>query len=275
MSLTFIIGETGAGKTAFATYLLKEKYITEGRNLLRRSCRIIEEANRKYDRNYTVPDKVPFYTNYNVKLHVGYRKYYEPYFLNGYYFGVENEEIDTERIAPGSTLVVDEAQRIYDSRKSATFPDWASYAFEIHRQGYYDIYLLAQRGMLIDRNIKELGVHVIEIQRMENEKDAAGNVAKSTWYCREFENWSAAQQYIEKGEKTYKETTNVHEGNIFENFDSHEKLKEFLPAEGKDFDYPPQTKTEKITEREKKFYKSGKPKYRQEIEEKNKQENVI
>lgn len=100
MSLTFIIGETGAGKTAFATYLLKEKYITEGRNLLRRSCRIIEEANRKYGRNYTVPDKVPFYTNYNVKLHVGYRKYYEPYFLNGYYFGVENEEIDTERVAP-------------------------------------------------------------------------------------------------------------------------------------------------------------------------------
>ncbi|MCX4384851.1 MAG: hypothetical protein OSJ39_03535, partial [Clostridia bacterium] len=67
----------------------------------------------------------------------------------------------------------------------------------------------------------------------------------------------------------------VHEGNIFENFDSHEKLKEFLPAEGKDFDYPPQKKPEKLTEREKKFYKPGKPKYRQENEDKNKQENVI
>lgn len=258
--ITFIVGETGSGKTALATYFLIQKYLNEGKDIWKRSCSLIEEANRKFGRNYTLPNQVPFYTNYSVRLHVGYKEYYEPYFQNPYYFGVANEVMDTQFMAVGGVGVVDESQRIYNSRKSVTFADFVSYAFEIHRQARLELFLIAQRGKLLDCNIRELGVHVIEVVRMENEFDAAGNVTKSTWHCREFENWSEAQRYFERGEGEYTEKPYEYEGNIFESFDSYEKLEMFLPQKGKDFSYLPHKKPENVSKREEKFYKTGEPK---------------
>lgn len=258
--ITFIIGETGVGKTAFATYLLKRKYLNEGKDIWRRSCELVRKANEKYGRNYTLPDQVPFYTNYHIRLHVGYKKYYEPYFQNGFYFGVANEEMDTQFIAPGGVGVLDEAQHILNSRKSATFADFVSYAFEIHRQARLELILIAQRGKLLDCNVRELGVHVIQIVRMDNETDAAGNIVRSTWHCREFENWGEAERYLATGEGTYTDKVYVNEGNIFESFDSYEHLADFLPPKGLDFDYLPHKKPEHITKRQEKFYKPGEPK---------------
>lgn len=258
--ITFIVGETGSGKTALATYFLIQKYLDEGRDIHKRSCSLIEEVNKKFGRNFTPPDKVPFYTNYSMRLHVGYKKYYEPYFQNPYYFGVANKDMDTQFMAVGGVGVFDEAQRIYNSRKSATFADFVSYAFEIHRQARFELYLIAQRGKLLDCNIRELGVHVIEVVRMDNEFDAAGNIVRSTWYCREFENWGEAQRYFESGEGEYTETEYEYEGNIFESFDSYEKIEMFLPQQGKDFSYLPHKKPENVSKREAKFYEPGPPK---------------
>ncbi len=258
--ITFIVGETGSGKTALATYFLIQKYLNEGKDIWKKSCSLIEEANRKFGRNYTLPKQVPFYTNYSVRLDVGYKEYYEPYFQNPYRFGVANDEMDTQFMAVGGVGVFDESQRIYNSRKSVSFADFVSYGFEIHRQARLELYLIAQRGKLIDCNIRELGVHVIEVVRMENKFDAAGNVAKSVWHCREFENWSEAQRYFENGDGEYSETEYEYEGNIFESFDSYEKLEMFLPQKGKDFSYLPHKKPENVSKREEEFYKTGEPK---------------
>lgn len=259
MSLTFIVGDTGSGKTAFATYLLKTRYITEGKRIWRKSCALIAEQNVACGRNYSFPEQVPFYTNYRVRLHVGYKRYYEPYYFNPYYYGITNDRIATEYAALGGVLVFDEAQRIFDSRKSATFADFASYAFEIHRQGHYDIIMIAQRGKLMDCNIRELGVRVIEIVGMENETGSAGQITSSTWHCREFDDWRDAEKYFTRGEKTYTETEYTNRGNIFESFNSHERVKEFLPPEGLDFDYLPHEKPENVTERQAQFYQTGEP----------------
>ncbi len=258
--ITFILGETGAGKTAFATFLLKTKYIKEGKKIWRKSCDLIEEQNKKLGTNYSLPEQIPFYTNFHVKLHVGYKRYYEPYYFNPYYFGVSNEVMATEFAALGGVLVFDEAQRIFNSRKSASFADFVSYAFEIHRQGHYDIILIAQRGKLLDCNIRDLGVHVIEIAGMENEKGEAGHILRSVWKCREFDCWSEAEKNFTNGEKTYHEKEYVNSGNIFESFDSYERVKEFLPPEGLDFDYIRHGVIENLTARQKEFYKPGEPK---------------
>ena len=260
--ITFIIGDNGTGKTALATYFLQEKYINEGEEILRKSCELIRETNAELGTNYSLPDKVPFYTaNFRAKLHVGYKEYYEPYFLNGYYFGVANEEMDTQFVPPFSVLVFDEAQRIFNSRESSTFPEFVSYAFEIHRHARLDITLIAQRGMLIDCNIREVGVHVIEVVSMENEKDIAGNIFRSTWHCREFDDWSSAEAYLKSGEKTYKETTYTNEGSsIYASYNSFDKLTAFLPPKGKDFSYLPYEKPADVSEREAKFYNTARPK---------------
>ncbi len=272
MSITFIVGETGAGKTAYATYWLKHKYMYEGRKVWKRSCDLIRRANAEYGKNYTLPTQVPFYTNFHVKLHVGYKRYYEPYYQNGYYFGIANKEMDTQFIAPGGVLVLDESQRFLNSRKSATFADFVSYAFEVHRQAQLEIVLIAQRGKLLDCNVRELGVHVIQIVDMDNEKDAAGNVVRSTWHCREFENWTEAERYFTKGEGEYKETYPVNEGNIFRSFDSYEHLSDFLPPDGLDFDYLPHNKPQGMTKRQAKFYEPGEPKNYRKKEKKNSSE---
>ena len=95
---------------------------------------------------------------------------------------------------------------------------------------------------------------------MENKKNAAGVITKSVWTCREFENWNDAELYFEKGENTFTETTYENDGNIFDCFDSFEKIKEFMPPEGFDFDYLPHSKPALVSERQAKFYKPGEPK---------------
>lgn len=268
--ITFIVGEAGSGKTALATYLLKQKYIREGQAIHKKSCALIAEQSAKFGRNFTPPDRVPIYTNYHVRLHVGFNRYFEPYYFNPYYYGVTNDTMDTEYAALGGVLVFDESQRIFNSRKSATFADFVSYAFEIHRQGHYDIILIAQRGKLLDCNIRDLGVHVIEVVDMENETGAAGYIRSSKWHCRESDNWSDAEEYFTDGEKTYTETEYENKGNIFESFDSFERVSEFLPPKGLDFDYLPHKKPENLTAREEAFYKSGEPKgYRGGYKENN------
>ena len=271
-TITFIIGETGAGKTSLAKYFIQEAYRNEGKRILRRSCELIKKANKDFKRNYTLPEKVPIYTNFHVNLHIGYHRYYEPYYLNGYYFGVTNEKVETEYVVPGGWLFLDEAQRILNSRKSSTFADHASYGFETSRQADLRIILIAQRGKLIDCNVRDLGVHVINVVNMENETDAAGNVVRSVWNCREFDGWQAAEKYFQTGEGQYTEKPYINEGNIFKGYDSYEKISEFLPPKGKDFDYLPHTKPEQLTAREEKFYIKGEPKnYRTDPQESNSQ----
>lgn len=72
MSLTIITGITGAGKTGLATFRIENKYLTEGKEIWRRSCALIREQAEKYGREFSLPEQVPIYTNYHVKLHVGY-----------------------------------------------------------------------------------------------------------------------------------------------------------------------------------------------------------
>ena len=243
-----------------ATHLIKELYLTKRTEILRNSCSLINRLNEKFGRDLSFPDQVPVYSNYRVNLHVGYKKFFEPYFLNGYYFGIANEIMDTEFVVPGGYLFLDEMQRVLDSRLSSSFPGFSSYGFEISRQADLHFYLIAQRGMLFDKNIRDLGVHVIEVRGMENKKNAAGVITKSVWTCREFENWNDAELYFEKGENTFTETTYENDGNIFDCFDSFEKIKEFMPPEGFDFDYLPHSKPALVSERQAKFYKPGEPK---------------
>ena len=73
--ITFIVGETGAGKTAFATHLIKELYLTKRTEILRNSCSLINRLNEKFGRDLSFPDQVPVYSNYRVNLHVGSKNF--------------------------------------------------------------------------------------------------------------------------------------------------------------------------------------------------------
>lgn len=219
------------------TYFLKESYTAEGRTILKQCKERLEILNAQRKTALAVPDKPPFFADFNVKLHVGYKTYFEPYYINGFYFGLENEKMQTQFLPPYSQIFFGEAQRYYNSRKSSTFPDHVSRAYEMHRHYGYNIYLDVQRVMLIDANVRELCKRFIEVCGMQHTYDDMGRIIKTVFKCHEFNSWVDTNDYLTTGAETYKVTEYTNEGNIFECFDSFNFFENFLPPDGKNFNY--------------------------------------
>lgn len=232
-----ISGAPGAGKSSLNTYFIKKIYKEQGRTLLE-SCRAkISELNADRLNPLTLPDKPPIFSDFRVRFLVDYETFFEPYYINGYYLGFANERMQTQYLPPYSKVFLGEAQRYYNSRKSANFPDYVSRLFEMHRHYNLDIYMDVQRVMLIDSNIRDLCRHFIEVQSVNNVTDELDRIVKSVWQCREFSTWTAYSDYLSNGSQNYENKTYVHEGNIFDSFDSYAYFNAFLPGEGKDFNY--------------------------------------
>lgn len=237
--ITIIFGAPGTGKTSLNTYFLKNLYQTQGRALLTYTRGRIAAQNMKRAVPLAVPEKPPIFANYKVSFKTGYEKTFEPYYVNPYYMGLPNDLMPTQYLPPGSKVFISEAQRYYNSRKSATLPDFVSRLYEMHRHYGIDIWLDVQRANLIDLNIKEICKRFIEVREMRHEQDYAGRILRTAFRCREFDCWRAVEQYMETGAETYKKAVYRHEGNIFRSFDSYSYFEEFLPEEGKGFNYLP------------------------------------
>lgn len=226
------------GKSALNTYFLKQAYSTQGDVLLKKLNEKLDEQSRELKRAFNRPNKPPLFADFKAKIKVGYEKIYEPYFANGYYIGLPNEKLNVMHLPPYSKVFLSEAQRYYDSRKSAQFPSFISRFFEMHRHYGIDIYLDVQRPNLIDLNIKALCRSFIEVQGMQHIRDDNGQIIKTIFNCREFGNWTACEKYIGGDvDGNFTEKTYINDGNIFDCYDSHTYFKEFLPPQGKNFDY--------------------------------------
>lgn len=232
-----IFGAPGAGKSSLNTYFLKESYFKDGRTLQAAARAEIARINAGRSCKLTPPDKPPIYADYKVRFSVGYEEYFEPYYINGFYFGLPSKKMPTLFLPPCSKIFLSESQRYYNSRKSQTFPDHVSRAYEMHRHYGLDIYLDVQRLKLIDPNVRELCKHFIEVLGQKHVKDGLGRIVQTTFLCREFDNWLSVEDYLEHGTPAYREKQYIHKGNIFSCFDSFSFSKEFLPDEGRDFHY--------------------------------------
>lgn len=268
--ITIIFGEPGAGKTSLNTYFLKRLYREQGDRLLSYCREKILEQNRERLNPLTLPKQPPIFADFDVKFLTDYEEEYKPYYINGYYFGIKNDKMPTQYVPPGSKIFLSEAQRYFDSRKSATLPDHVSRAFEMHRHADYDITMDVQRAGLIDLNIRALCKRFIEVLRTEHEKTATGRIIKTTFFCREFPDWLAVDQYLSSGAQTYTETQYENKGNIYRCFDSKNHGADFVPSEGKDYNFLPFVgKGDKIPGALKMFYKTDAPKgYRTGAQEK-------
>lgn len=260
--ITIISGKPGVGKTALNTFFCERTYQNEREWLLKASCDRIEIINEEREKPLSLPAAPPIFTNFEVSFHIGYKKWYSPYYVNPYYLGLPNDKLVTQNVPPFSRIFISEAQRYYNSRKSQTLPDWVSRWYEMHRHFGLEIYMDVQRVKLIDLNIRELCKRFIEVQRMEHETEGAGLVIKTTWYCREFDNIQDFDEYINGAGNNYKETQYTYEGNIFSCFNSTSCFEEFLPAKGGDFDYLPylnKTAAENAQGESKRFYETCEP----------------
>ena len=229
--ITIISGAPGAGKSSLNAYFLDRTYKEEGQTLLKRSVAKIEEINKTRRHPLTPPSLPPIYSDFRVKIPAGYKKYYEPYYINGYYMGLANERLKTQFLPPYAKVFLGESQRYYNSRKSGNFPDFVSRFYEMHRHYGLDLYLDVQRVRLIDPNIRELCRHFIEVQYMEHVRDELGRIIHTVWHCREFSNWLDFEDYLNIGAVTYCETAYEYDGNIFACYDSFGFFENYLPED--------------------------------------------
>lgn len=233
--ITLIVGEMGVGKTALNTMFLLREYEEKRRWLLKNAISKIEKLNLSRKQKLSIPEQVPIYTNYDVKIHTGYKKWFKPYAVNPKKMGVPDDDAppDAEFLLPYSRVHISEAQNVWDSRAS-NMPRYQSKLFEEGRHFGVDLVLDAQRGKRLDLNIRGIAHLIIEVQYMEHEKDEFGNTVKTTWHCREFRKVREYESYLTTGEG-YTERTYEYNGNVFLNYDSKSCEKEFIPPEGKDF----------------------------------------
>ena len=110
-------------------------------------------------------------------------------------------------------------------------PDNVSRYFETHRHNYLTIIVDAQRGESLDLNIRSNANRFIEVLGMLNDEDAYGRVIRSTWYCREFYSLQDYEAYLAGKTANYRATVYRYEGNIFELYESRNRIIDFVPAD--------------------------------------------
>lgn len=241
--ITAIGGMPGAGKTSLLMAFIEGAYWAEGQEILDYSIKRIEEFNSTRLYPLEIPDKVPLFANFEARFKVDYEKWYKPYMINVYRFGLpggRGGKFRVQYLPPGSKLFLTEVQRYFDNRQSQSLPPWVSRAFEMHRHFGLDIYLETQRAMGVDNKIREIAGRFIEVMKQRHYKDELGNIARTVWECLLFNSVSDYDQYLKSGNTNGAKTfTYEYNGNIFDCYDSFACAKEFLPEDkpGAHFDY--------------------------------------
>lgn len=240
--ITQYFGTTGTGKSANLAHIVYDTFFRRGDKMLEQCTEQIEADNIEFGLNCTPPEKPPIFVgpHLDIKFEVDFEEFYEPYYLDPYRLGIDdNGEFETQGFPPYSLLIVPEAQRYYDSRQSATFPPRVSGEYEKHRHQKINIILESQRPDLIDRNIRRLTHLFVEMRGVKNETNFAGRVEKTIFHTREFKTWQAVDEYLNGNGKDYKDKTFVHKGNIFACYNSYACAREFMPKRRGDYDYLP------------------------------------
>lgn len=231
-SITIIGGVIGAGKTSLASAWGVDNMHGEKARERVHACKRELAIMQASGYNVTMPDKHLVYADYSIDYRSPYCGHRRSYDVDGYKLGFATEEFTPQLLPPHSFVILDEAQKYFNSRKSTQFADNVSRFWEQSRKFHLDIVLVVQRIGLIDLNIRELA-RIIFIDKLRFKYDWDGNIIQCIWTYRE---WDTYAEY-EAGERGQK-VTYIFDGNIFKYYDTSEgKLLYMQGLDTHDFDY--------------------------------------
>ena len=228
--ITIFAGEPGAGKTSLLSALAVNSMTTLARERLKKCNSIINVLNDNgYHYNY--PKEHITYTNFWCRSkHI---KWFTPrtaYDFDGTDFGLEDPEHETKNIFPCSFIFFMEGQSFLNSRASRYFRDSVSRAYENHRHWGLDIFIDAQRGTLIDINVREISGEIINVIGREILRDKMGRITEIKWNTQVFQASSTYEKYLETGKLEGEFETRVYSfpGNIHDCYESENNFALFL-----------------------------------------------
>lgn len=262
MPFIAVIGDAGAGKTSWINAQLARIVRFEGQRRQRLSIAEIEYINHSRQTPLTPPDQFPIYTNFDAQYKIGYEKVYKPYYMDESYFGLPNLGKTVIPVVPFSVVALQEMDDEYNSRERGLMVRSITGLYNKRRHWHLDIFIDLHKLMILDSILRTTADKVVEIQCSKHEKNFAGRITKTTWYCREFDDIKEAQKYVSSDGKdgVYRETEYTYEGDIFRCFDTHSCADEFVPKEGDDFIYlrqPSEVDIKKLPPEIAKFYSKG------------------
>lgn len=224
--ITLIFGIPGSGKTALNTYFAVMNMLNRQRYLS--SVAEIECLNEEgYNFSYP-PLQHSVFTNFTVYDKCKFSTGKFSYIFNPFEFSLPTDEMCYSILPPCSSLHIQEAQTVLNSRKSKSFRSCVSGAYENHRHIDLDIYLDMQRPKLADANVRELVNKFIKVLGMVHKTDSMGRILSTTWQTLEFENWSDVERYLNYSDsKIGVANEYTFEGNIFQCYNSKANKKKF------------------------------------------------
>ncbi|MDE5943803.1 MAG: zonular occludens toxin domain-containing protein [Clostridia bacterium] len=236
--VVIFFGPKGKGKSSLMGHFVDDYLYTQGDERWELSEQLIREENAERITPLSFPDRPPVYANTkykNLKTRTG--KAFEPIPIKGKEIGVSNDKETYKALYPAPLIALDEAHREFCS-KGDNLPDGQLEFFMECRHHRVIMLLAAPRAVLIHKDIRASGSRFIEPRKVINFFDDFKRLYKTTWYCREFTETSAIEEYISTNGKSdgYIETTYTHNGNIRELYDGYAFRKHFYPKDGKDFE---------------------------------------
>ncbi len=236
--VVIFFGPKGSGKSSLMGHFTDTYIKTLGDQRQELSEQLIWEENVDRKIPLSFPDLPPVYANTkykNLKTRAG--KEVNPIPIKGKDIGVSNENENYKYLYPAPLIVLDEVHREFTA-KGENLPTGQLEFFMECRHHHVIMLLAAPRAVLINKDIRASGSRFIEPRKVINFFDDFKRLYKTIWYCREFLETSAIEEYITTNGKSngYVETMYEHNGNVRELYDGYAFRKHFYPPEGKDFE---------------------------------------
>lgn len=230
--ITVIGGVVGAGKTSLgAAFGIDNMHGQTAREAVRNSRAMISTMNAN-GYNLTLPQKHLTFADFGLDYRspdCGRRQSYD---VDGFKLGFWTDKYLPQYLPPYSCIILDEAVKYFNSRRSQQFADNISRFWEQLRKFHLTAILIVQRVGLIDRNIRELA-RIIIVDNLRFKYNKYGEIAECIWY---FHEWETYAQY-EAGERG-KRVTYIFKGNVFKYYNSYEGHLLYMQGLDKaDFEY--------------------------------------
>ncbi len=226
------------GKTSLMCCIANSRmtgaYAQETISIHKRETRLI---NKQLGRDLTAATDHLVFSDFDFYAVREYARPVKSWDIDGWWIGLPNPYIKTAYLPAYSTIMLVEAEKYYDSRRTQTYPlpPWVYRFYERHRHKHYDIFFDCHRPIQIDKGIRTLAESFIYPIHKKDDSDKYGCLIRSTWDCIEFSGLRAAEEYCDTKKITEdaQHIRYIHYGNI------HACYNSFGFAES--FDNVPQT----------------------------------